>query len=428
MEIRLQKRYNSENNGKAETMKRSEQILNYAIPAASAAAVIAGSVLCSRAEQGTRPFFMLGTLLLLLALAILFMLHTLRRSLRITLYAYGNIGLIAGILFTSVLFLVLAKLFAESLVSGNLSLSFLFRRLLGFPREFSYYAVFVIVLICILLGISNVALIRHEGFCLQNALSLLVAGLYIGGTIAIYVGSDLLERYVFTGHDRLLLTLNTVIPLFLLILLCYLECILAGSAILGWRAARQIPKHDKDFVIILGCSIDKRGGLLPLLKGRVNRAVRFAWEQEIETGKAVHYVPSGGKGPNEIMSEGSAMELYLLTRGAEEYEVFPEKKSRNTWENLCFSKKIIDELKPDAKVAFATTNYHILRSGILARRAGLDAEGVAGDTKWYFWPNGFVREFFGILALNGKAHIAVAIAAALLCAALGCLGYFGNLI
>ena len=121
------------------------------------------------------------------------------------------------------------------------------------------------------------------------------------------------------------------------------------------------------------------------------------------------------------------MELYLLTRGAEDYEVFPEKKSRNTLENFALSKEIIDRLQPGAKVAFATTNYHILRSGILARKAGLDAEGVAGDTKWYFWPNGFIREFFGILALNIRVHIIVAIVTAAVCAALGCIGYFGNL-
>ena len=74
------------------------------------------------------------------------------------------------------------------------------------------------------------------------------------------------------------------------------------------------------------------------------------------------------------------------------------------------------QVKPDAKIAFATTNYHMLRSGILARKAGIDAEGIAGDTKWYFWPNGFVREFFAILALNVRAHIITASAAAVLCA------------
>ncbi len=413
-------------------MKKKTEKPRYWIPVAAAALVILVSFCALDAEARRAPLILLGVLLLLLVDAIVLMALTLRRTLREAFYTYVNIGLIGGILFSTVLLAVLLRLFVRSLLADSLPLPFLYQELIAFPRRFSYGAVFVIMVLSVLLGISNVALIRHEGFCLHNALSLLIAGLYIGGTLLVYLVSDLLEKYVFIpsgiSRNSLFLVLNTVIPLFLLLMVCYFECILAGSAMMGWLAVKRKATPDKDYIIILGCSIDKRGGLLPLLKGRVNRAIRFAWDQEIGTGKPAKYVPSGGQGPGEVMSEGSAMELYLLTRGAEEYEVFPEKKSRNTWENLCFSKKIIDELKPDAKVAFSTTNYHILRSGILARKAGLDAEGIAGDTKWYFWPNGFIREFFGILALNIRVHIAVAIAAAAACAALGCVGYFGNLL
>lgn len=370
--------------------------------------------------------------LVLLAISITCMVGALQDSLKTTLYAYENIGLIGGILFASVLLAVLFERFLFCIRTGDFSMDSAFQAIVSFPREFSYYAVFVIVIVCILLGISNIALIRHEGFCLHNALSLLVAAFYIGGTFVAYAVSDLLEKYVFNSANgstgSLPLVLNTVIPMFILLMISYFECILVGTAVMGWKAAQTKPSYDKDYMIILGCSIDKRGGLLPLLKGRVNRAIRFAWEQEIQTGKPMKYVPSGGQGPNEIISEGSAMELYLLSHGAEDYEVFPEKKSVNTWENMCFSKKVIDELKPNAKVAFATTNYHILRSGILARKAGLDAEGVAGDTKWYFWPNGFVREFFGILALNTKATVITASVLAVVCTVIGLIGYLGGYI
>lgn len=362
-------------------------------------------------------------ILLYLIISTVLMAITLRKSMQKTIYSYTNIGLIGGILFHTV-FGFISTLYIIRVPSeiGASSL-FAYEAILAFPRIFSYYAVFVILFICILLGISNIALLRHEGYHLHNALSLLVALLYIGGTLGVYRIADHLMEDVFVPlglyREPAFIVLNTVIPLFLLLMLCYFECILAGSAILGWIAARTIPRYDKDYIIILGCSIDKRGGLLPLLKGRVNRAVRFAWDQEVATGKALRYVPSGGQGPNEIMSEGSAMELYLVTHGAEDYEVIPEKKSRNTWENLCFSKKIMEEITPNPKVAFATTNYHILRSGILACKAGLDAEGIAGDTKWYFWPNGFVREFFGILALEKKVHVYVAAVMAVLCAIVG---------
>ena len=378
------------------------------------------------------PYIMTGGVILLLALSVVYMLVELKKTLSVSLYEYKNIVLIGGILFASVLMIVFVSYLVLWLRSRDLSLENVYSIVLLFPRHFSYYALFAILAVSILVGVSNLALIRHEGLCLNNALCLVIAGFYIIGTILAYLISYLLRTDVFIPHGLMdtpvYMISHTVLPMFVLVMLCYFECVFAGTAIMGWKAAHYKPSLDKDFIIILGCSIDKRGGLLPLLKGRVNRAIRFAWEQEIATGKAMKYVPSGGQGANEIMSEGSAMELYLLSHGAEDYEVFPEKKSVNTWENMCFSKAIIDGLKPEAKVAFATTNYHILRSGILARKAGLDAEGIAGDTKWYFWPNGFVREFFGILKLNIRAHLSNAVGAAILCTLIGMIGWFANFI
>lgn len=364
-----------------------------------------------------------------LALSTAVMAFALYWSAKKTLYSYANIVLIGGLLFNSVFLIVCTRFLLTIPLDTAVDFTYFYESLLAFPRTFSYYAFFVILFICVLLGISNVELIRHEGFRLHNALSLLVAGLYGGGTMAVYLIADKLYESIFVplglSTNPVFIVLSTVIPLFLLLVLCYFECILAGTGILGWIAARAVPAYDKDYIIILGCSIDKRGGLLPLLRGRVNRAVRFAWEQEIATGKALRYVPSGGQGPNEIMSEGSAMGFYLMTHGAEEYEVIPEKQSRNTWENFCFSKKLIEEMTPHPKVAFATTNYHILRSGILANKAGLDAQGIAGDTKWYFWPNGFVREFFGILAMERKVHLRAVAVIAAVCAVVGCVELLG---
>ena len=383
------------------------------------------------------PIFTAATAALMDAILILMILIAvmallLRNCLRKTLYSYANIVLIGCIIFMSVLVIVLFLFLVRFFRTDKLSLPTIFKAVVSFPRQFSYYALFVITAISVLVGISNVALIRHEGFCLNNALSLVVAVFYIGGTFAVYFLCDLLTGKLLVPHggslDPLFLILHIGLPMFLMLMLCYFECILLGTAIMGFLTARHRASYDKDYIIILGCSIDRRGGLLPLLKGRVNSAVRFAWDQEIASGKAAKYVPSGGQGTNEIMSEGSAMELYLLTHGAEDYEVFPEKKSTNTLENMLFSKRVIDSLQPGAKIAFATTNYHILRSGILARQAGFDAEAIAGDTKWYFWPNGFVREFFGILRMSLNSHLIVAGILAVLCSLVGLFAYFGNLI
>jgi uncharacterized SAM-binding protein YcdF (DUF218 family) len=62
-----------------------------------------------------------------------------------------------------------------------------------------------------------------------------------------------------------------------------------------------------------------------------------------------------------------------------------------------FSKEKIQALDPNGKIAFSTTNYHVFRSGLYARRVKMRAVGMGARTKWYFWPNAAVREFVGLL-------------------------------
>lgn len=347
----------------------------------------------------------------------------LSKTLRKTVFSYTAAGLTGGILFCAAL---AVTVITELYISKGSSPAELFASFLKFPKRFSYFAVFFMVLVTLLVMVSNIALIRHEGKRLHNFLSVVFGAFYIGGTVALYFVSDLIER-AFAPSNTPAAIVGVCVPLFLITMLCYFECIFVGISVLSFVAARKKPDYDRDYIIILGCSIDKRGGLLPLLKQRTNKAIRFAWDQEITTGKPVYYVPSGGQGKNEVISEGSAMELYLLSHGAEQNEIFPEKQSRNTEENMKFSKKIIDELNPDAKIAFATTNFHVFRSGIIARELGIDAQGIGSTTKWYFWPNGFIREFFGILAMTKKKHMFVALCVFTACVILGAAVYFGNI-
>lgn len=358
---------------------------------------------------------------LYLFVSIILMAFLLRKSLKKTLYSYRNILLSGIILFFLIqLGVVISTMidvfFGQSMPSLRQMVDFFS----NYPRYFSNFAIPVMVLISLSVLISNISLIRHEGFRLHNLYGAFIGALYIGGSLILFNISSFVRNFEF---GELINTILTYLVLFAVLVLCYLECVLIGTMIIGYAAAKQIPKYDKDFIIILGCLISKEGGLLPLLKGRTNKAIRFAWDQEIATGHKVLYVPSGGQGKNEIMSEGSAMELYLISHGAENDEVYPEKESRNTYENMLLSKRIIDSVMPNAKIAFATTNYHVLRSGILARRAGFDAEGIASTTKWYFWPNGFVREFFGILRMNIKAHVIAMSTCAVIALVLGILSY-----
>ena len=91
------------------------------------------------------------------------------------------------------------------------------------------------------------------------------------------------------------------------------------------------------------------------------------------------------------------MRDYLLSKGIEPDRILTEDKSTDTAENMRFSKQIIDEAGGGGEVAFFTTNYHVFRAGLKARRVKMRAVGMGAPTKWYFWPNAAVREFVGLL-------------------------------
>ena len=151
-------------------------------------------------------------------------------------------------------------------------------------------------------------------------------------------------------------------------------------------------------MIILGYSLREGEISESILQERVDRAIRFRVKQLRETGKDLIFITSGGKGTDETLSESRWMHDYLIQQGIPENIVTEEDQSTTTHENMRFSKVKIQEINPKAKIAFSTSNYHVFRSGLYARREKIRAVGMGAKTKWYFWPNASVREFAGILS------------------------------
>ena len=270
----------------------------------------------------------------------------------------------------------------------------------GASKLFMMQTMPFIMLFALAMAVSNAALLRHERARVQNILGLAVSVLLIAG--------EALGFYLFTRdfmgsewEGRIQSTLENVYAT----VFVYFECMLIGSAVCGIKAAKYRPRSDKDFVVILGCWFRKDGSLPPLLRGRVDRALSFWRQQKEQTGKEAILIPSGGQGRDEPMSEAEAMRRYLISQGVPEESIRSEAQSQNTYQNMAFSKQIIDSLNPKGKTVFATTNYHVFRSGVWANQAGLKAEGIGGKTKWWFWPNAFMRECVGLLQKRWKQEI-----------------------
>lgn len=290
-------------------------------------------------------------------------------------------------------FLVLAviRLFSEinsgfGDESGTVSLSLL--KLFFASQQFIVWTAPLILLFSAAMIISNIVLIRREGFSFMNTLGILIGSMMSAGVIT---GTELYySRIVFPGY-------NAVVSVYTG-LGTYCECLLAATVFSGIRAAVHTPNPDKDYVIILGCKIRPDGSLYPLIRGRVDKAIEFVQRQEEETGKAAVFVPSGGKGCDEPLAEAEAMANYLLSRGVPENRILIENKSTTTRENMLFSKALADQISRDCKAAFSTSNYHVFRSGLLAGKLGWKLEGMGSKTKWYYWPNAYMREFLGLIA------------------------------
>ena len=273
--------------------------------------------------------------------------------------------------------------------------------LLDSAKNFMYYSSPFLLLFSAALCVSNISLIRHEGRRLVNILGILLSFLLVAGLVLLF----LFDRYA-SGSALQVMLHDLAANIFAAVYL-YFECMLIGAIVADVIAARYEPEPDKDFLIVLGCGFRKDGSPSPLLQGRLDRARRWAEKQEAATGKAPIFVTSGGQGPDEVCSESACMKRYLLEQGVPEERILEEDRSTDTFENMKYSKAQIWKVNPQGKVAFATTNYHVFRSGLYARRVKMRAVGMGADTKWYFWPNASVREFVGLLTEHRGKQILI---------------------
>ena len=339
-----------------------------------------------------------------LALLLWTIIRRYRADMRRTIYQYRNIRNLGWIIFVAGLLLGQV----QNLLVGNSVIDQL-TSTMNAASMFSIFAFPVAFVVSILVAFTSARLMRREGRTWRNMLGLILGVLICLGTLAPTVLEEFSQRtMLFDAHNERGAALYIVMAITngMLIIVTYLECILLSTIILSVKAARRTPALDKDYVIIHGCQIKKDGSLTPLLRGRADAALAFARLQREQTGKELVFIPSGGQGADECISEAEAIRRYLLESGVPEARILPEDQSENTEANLRNSAALIREREggDDAKIAIATTNYHVFRAGLLAEEMGIHAEGVGGKTRTYFWINAFVREFIATLWSERRRH------------------------
>lgn len=260
-------------------------------------------------------------------------------------------------------------------------------------------AVVVLALLgVILLGVLfihyGVVLLRKEGLSLSHALSL-VLGILILGYIAALVVTLITNVF------------DAFLYLFLLALpLVYLAFVLVAfvvyQAFYGFWAKRR--KYASPAIVVLGSGIIQ-DRLPPLLRARVDLGIEH-YDREVQKGLSPTLVLSGGQGPGEAMPEGEAMAKYCVAQGIPEQDLIAEAKSRNTEQNLLYSKDILRQIGSPRPWLVVTSDFHAFRAATLMSTYHVAGQAIGARTPRYFWSAAILREYVALLKYHWKLNLA----------------------
>ena len=237
--------------------------------------------------------------------------------------------------------------------------------------------------------IQGIQVLRREGLRPQNLLSLLFAILLF----AYLVFWPQLGDWQSNFAGRMIYAIVGLWIVYGLLLFA----IYAISALLNLIHRRD--NQNFDYIVVLGAGI--RGErVTPLLAARLDRGIAL-----LKKNKKALLILSGGQGPGEDITEGEAMARYALSRRVPPEKILVEKQSRNTRQNLEYSRELMERTHP--RVAVVTTSYHVFRALLIARRMHLPCKGFGAKTKWYYTLNALIREYVGYVSLSYRLHIFV---------------------
>lgn len=177
----------------------------------------------------------------------------------------------------------------------------------------------------------------------------------------------------------------------------------------------SLQKQSADYVIVLGAQVRGKS-VSKTLEYRLDKAYEYA-----QVHPNTIFILSGGQGTGEDVSEAQAMYDYLRKRGVPDYQMMKEEQSRSTYENLVYSRNMINEretnrrtwiknlmaqsgymVPPDdevtIRVGIITSNFHVLRAKGIAKKIGIqNISGIASKSDPVLFLHFCVRECFAIL-------------------------------
>ena len=244
------------------------------------------------------------------------------------------------------------------------------------------------LLICIGLGVLLTGDTLYTWYYIR-ALNLGIVLPGIIGAVLIAVG---LKPYIFKGpiiRNKLLRSVFCWIIIACLVFFIIVE----GLIIVDPYLYRAELAGKVDYVIVLGCGIWPDGSPTLALIYRLDKAVEYYRKNPL-----IKIIVSGGKGPDEPVPEAEAMAEFLIKEGIPESSIIAETRSTSTMENFKFSRSLMQgDLNKPVKIVFITSDFHVLRSRILAKRNGFEAYAIPAPTPAIIILNSYMREFFAFI-------------------------------
>lgn len=242
----------------------------------------------------------------------------------------------------------------------------------------SLICLFILGIILLVMGIR---LLRKEKLCLAHFLPIMF-GLFC----LIYPYFAIVKPFQASGTFTE--TVRNAFYLFVKSCALYIPFMIFTYFLYALVYAVVRKKKKPDYIIILGARLIGRR-VSPLLARRLDKGIQIYRQY----GEEPKLIVSGGQGNDEVCSEAEAMAAYLLENEIPKEQILLENQSTNTMQNLRFSKKIIEEeTKADYYCNVVTNNYHVLRSVIYARAAGIPCSGYGCKTALYYLPAAALRE------------------------------------
>lgn len=159
-------------------------------------------------------------------------------------------------------------------------------------------------------------------------------------------------------------------------------CLIVGFALFAVteafiiRASFGDPQDHADYMVVLGAKVRPDGPSVSLWD-RIYEAYDY-----MQAHPDVIAVVSGGQGYDEVISEAQSMFENLVAMGISPDRIWMEDKATSTDENMRFSLDLIQERtgQRPTKLAILSSEYHLFRASLMAKKLGLEFVGVPART------------------------------------------------